>query len=56
MIVLSKKVGKRLNAVVPELVTKTCHGRHYFATECKEVFDLLAEQKEKVIYTYPEKK
>jgi hypothetical protein len=54
MIEVSKKVGRYLKSTSPELCKKTSHNRHYYATECEQVEDLIAMlDAEKVVETYP---
>lgn len=55
MIKVSKEVGKYLKQIAPELCVKTSHNRHYFATECDQVWTAINQiRNEKVVLTYPE--
>lgn len=41
MVELPKYYGKKLIQILPKYVKRTCHGRHYYATDCEEVWDRL---------------
>lgn len=45
MVELPKYYGKKLIQILPKYVKRTCHGRHYYATDCEEVWDRLEEIK-----------
>lgn len=55
MIEVSKEVGRYLKQTLPYMCIKTTHGRHYYAEENPKVRAEMANVKERVVYTYPEK-
>lgn len=57
MIEVNKAVGKILKQKVPHLCVKTCHGRHYYATESERVMRLIREfETGQVVSVYPDMK